>query len=98
MIENRVRAKERSPEKAGVGGSTPSLATMFPKNVDHTPVGPLPTPLSGRFGRLRERESLRAFLRTAAMRSPTGVRVELEDEFDATMQKQYLPSFGLDHE
>ncbi len=25
---------ERSPEKAGVGGSTPSLATIFPKDLD----------------------------------------------------------------
>ena len=24
---------ERSPEKAGVGGSTPSLATIIPKNL-----------------------------------------------------------------
>ena len=24
---------ERSPEKAGVGGSTPSLATIIPKNI-----------------------------------------------------------------
>ncbi len=28
LIENTVRLKERT-EKAGVGGSTPSLATMF---------------------------------------------------------------------
>jgi hypothetical protein len=27
LNENVVRLKERSPEKAGVGGSTPSLAT-----------------------------------------------------------------------
>ncbi len=25
---------ERSPEKAGVGGSTPSLATIIPKDLD----------------------------------------------------------------
>ena len=25
---------ERSPEKAGVGGSTPSLATIIPKNLE----------------------------------------------------------------
>ena len=28
---------ERSPEKAGVGGSTPSLATMIPKNLFELP-------------------------------------------------------------
>ncbi len=27
---------ERSPEKAGVGGSTPSLATIIPKNLGQT--------------------------------------------------------------
>ena len=27
---------ERSPEKAGVGGSTPSLATIIPKNLTKT--------------------------------------------------------------
>ena len=26
---------ERSPEKAGVGGSTPSLATIIPKDLSH---------------------------------------------------------------
>ncbi len=29
LIEKVVRLKEYSPEKAGVGGSTPSLAPMF---------------------------------------------------------------------
>ena len=29
LIALTFRPKERSPEKAGVGGSTPSLATMF---------------------------------------------------------------------
>jgi hypothetical protein len=33
LIENTVRPKERSPEKAGVGGSTPSLATIIPKDL-----------------------------------------------------------------
>ena len=28
---------ERSPEKAGVGGSTPSLATIIPKDLDESP-------------------------------------------------------------
>jgi hypothetical protein len=27
---------ERSPEKAGVGGSTPSLATIIPKNLSRS--------------------------------------------------------------
>jgi hypothetical protein len=27
---------ERSPEKAGVGGSTPSLATIIPKDLRHS--------------------------------------------------------------
>ncbi len=28
-----AQAVERSPEKAGVGGSTPSLATIIPKRI-----------------------------------------------------------------
>jgi hypothetical protein len=31
---NKFRESERSPEKAGVGGSTPSLATIIPKDLD----------------------------------------------------------------
>ena len=30
---NEMRAAVSSPEKAGVGGSTPSLATIIPKNL-----------------------------------------------------------------
>jgi hypothetical protein len=30
---NEMRAVDYSPEKAGVGGSTPSLATIIPKNL-----------------------------------------------------------------
>ena len=33
---------ERSPEKAGVGGSTPSLATIFAKNLRDSPRKPSP--------------------------------------------------------
>ncbi len=35
MVERGQVAQvvERSPEKAGVGGSTPSLATIIPKNL-----------------------------------------------------------------
>ena len=33
MNEKGFRLKERSPEKAGVGGSTPSLATIIPKDL-----------------------------------------------------------------
>ena len=38
---------ERSPEKAGVGGSTPSLATIIPKNLAQSPVA-CASPLSVR--------------------------------------------------
>jgi hypothetical protein len=33
LIEKGLRLKESSPEKAGVGGSTPSLATIIPKTL-----------------------------------------------------------------
>jgi hypothetical protein len=33
LIEKGFRLKEYSPEKAGVGGSTPSLATIILKNL-----------------------------------------------------------------
>jgi hypothetical protein len=33
VIEKGFRPKEYSPEKAGVGGSTPSLATIIPKKI-----------------------------------------------------------------
>jgi hypothetical protein len=33
VIEKGLRLKEYSPEKAGVGGSTPSLATIIPKDL-----------------------------------------------------------------
>jgi hypothetical protein len=34
LNEKGFRLKEYSPEKAGVGGSTPSLATIIPKDLD----------------------------------------------------------------
>jgi hypothetical protein len=34
LLKNKAdKAVVRSPEKAGVGGSTPSLATIIPKNL-----------------------------------------------------------------
>ena len=45
---------ERSPEKAGVGGSTPSLATMFSKDLGQSRSS-LPSPLSVR---IHERRGL----------------------------------------
>jgi len=33
LIENTVKPEDRSPEKAGVGGSTPSLATIVFKTL-----------------------------------------------------------------
>jgi hypothetical protein len=33
LIEKEFTLTEYSPEKAGVGGSTPSLATIIPKNL-----------------------------------------------------------------
>jgi len=33
LIEKGFRPRESSPEKAGVGGSTPSLATIIPKEL-----------------------------------------------------------------
>jgi hypothetical protein len=39
---------ERSPEKAGVGGSTPSLATIMLNNLSHIRTRP-PSPLSVRY-------------------------------------------------
>jgi hypothetical protein len=36
LLENKAdKAVVRSPEKAGVGGSTPSLATIIPKDLAH---------------------------------------------------------------
>ena len=45
---------ERSPEKAGVGGSTPSLATIIPKNLFELP-GTGFSPLSVRIWNARKK-------------------------------------------
>jgi hypothetical protein len=37
LTESRLGAIEASPEKAGVGGSTPSLATMFISDLADQP-------------------------------------------------------------
>ena len=35
---NQMRAAERCPEKAGVGGSSPSLATTFSRSYSHSKI------------------------------------------------------------
>ena len=44
---------ERSPEKAGVGGSTPSLATIIPKDLNQTGDFPSVRSQSALFGEVR---------------------------------------------
>jgi hypothetical protein len=48
LIPCRLGVVEASPEKAGVGGSTPSLATIILKGLAELLVD-LAGPLSGRF-------------------------------------------------
>jgi hypothetical protein len=53
LIELTVRLKERSPEKAGAGGSTPSLATIISKHLHDFAKTPQP--------KLDPRSSLNSF-------------------------------------
>ena len=40
LQNHQIRMGEYSPEKAGVGGSIPSLATIIPKDLAHIRISP----------------------------------------------------------